>query len=69
MKIIILPKIQCKHISQIDINTVYNYVVKSNKSQKFIPSKNYGCCFCTIHIKNSKSTLTCIMACPPHELF
>ena len=50
MKIIILSKIQCKHISQIDINTVYNYVVKSNKSQNFIPSKNYGCCFGMIHV-------------------
>ena len=28
IKIIILPKIQCKYMNQININTVYNYVKK-----------------------------------------
>ena len=59
MKLIILPKIECKYISHIDINTVYNYVVKSNKSQKFIPSKNYGCHFSTIHISYRDGYLSC----------
>ena len=53
MKKIVLPKIQCKHVSQIDINTVYNYVVKSSKSRKFIHGKNYGCRFGAIQSKVS----------------
>ena len=43
IKIIILPKIQCIYIKQININTVYNYLKNSSKSRKFIDSKNYGC--------------------------
>ena len=38
IKIIILPKILCIYMNQISINTVYNYVKNSNKSQKFIDS-------------------------------
>ena len=49
IEIIILPKIQCVYIKQININTVYNYLKNSSKSQKFIDSKNYGCCVSTIH--------------------
>ena len=54
IKIIILPKIQCVYINQININAVYNYVNNSSKSQKFIDSKNYGCCFSTIHSNTEK---------------